>query len=203
MEPLAQGMLLDQRLELADHLGMAAAGEVGVDRQLGRPHAKLVQAPDLGGGERLVGHVGERAAPPERERFAGALVLEHLLEPDDVDLVVGQLQLVAAAVRGDPRAVSVQQPAQLRDVQLHHLRCARRWLLAPQALGEVIGGDRPAGLEREHREHRTLLRCAERDRSSVDAHLDRPKEAQIHRERRGSGHDQPTLLPVEAGVNRV
>ena len=76
MEPLAQGMLLDQRLELADHLGMAAAREVGVDRQFDRPHAKLVQAPDLSGGERLVGDVGERLAAPERERLAWALVLE-------------------------------------------------------------------------------------------------------------------------------
>ena len=37
----------------------------------------------------------------------------------------------------------------------------------------------------------------------VEPRLDRPKEAQIHAERRRSGHAGPTLLPVETRVNRV
>jgi hypothetical protein len=69
VQPLAQRMLVDERLELADQLAVAARREVGVDRHFGRAHAQLAQPVDLGGGERLVGHVGERRAVPQRERL--------------------------------------------------------------------------------------------------------------------------------------
>ena len=74
------GCSRDERVELADHLAMAAGREVGVDRQLGRAQPQLLEAADLGGGERLVGDVGERLAAPQRERLARARLLEQALE---------------------------------------------------------------------------------------------------------------------------
>ena len=70
MQVLAQRMLGDQRVELADHLGVPAGREVGVDRHLRRAQPQIVEAADLGGRERLVGDVRERVAVPQRERLA-------------------------------------------------------------------------------------------------------------------------------------
>ena len=70
VQALAQRMRGDQRVELADHLGVAARREVGVDRALGRAQPQLLEPADLGGRERLVGDVGERVAAPQRERLA-------------------------------------------------------------------------------------------------------------------------------------
>jgi hypothetical protein len=46
--------------------------------------------------------------------------------------------------------------------------------LSPEALGEAIGRDRAAELQREHRQHRALLGGAERDGPAVEARLDWP-----------------------------
>ena len=124
VQPLAQRVLGDERVELADHLGVPAGVEVRVDRQLGRAQPQLVEPADLGGRERLVGDVGQRLAAPQRERLPGAPVVEQPLEPRRVDVAVGQPQLVAAPVGDDLRAVAVEQPAQVRHVELHHLRRA-------------------------------------------------------------------------------
>ena len=167
-------MLRDERLQLGDHLGVPAGLEVGVDRHLGGAQPQVLEPADLRGGERLVGDVGERVAAPQRERLARATLLHQVLEADRVDVVVGQLQLVAAAAGHDSNAVAVEQPAQVRHVELQHLRRARRRLLPPQALDEAIGRHRPARLEREHREHRPLLARAQLDRPVSELHLGRP-----------------------------
>ena len=66
------GVLGDQRLEAADHLGVASRRELGVDRELDRAQVKLLEPPDLGARERLPGDVGERRAAPELERALAA-----------------------------------------------------------------------------------------------------------------------------------
>ena len=66
-------MLGDQCLELSDDLRVAAEREVGVDAILEAGDASLLEAPDLGLRERLVGEVGERRAAPEIERVAQAI----------------------------------------------------------------------------------------------------------------------------------
>ena len=67
-EALAQRVLVDERAQRADDLGVAARVEVALDRELRRPQVELLQPPRVRGRERLVAHVGERLAPPERER---------------------------------------------------------------------------------------------------------------------------------------
>ena len=81
VQPLAQRMLVDQRLELADHLAVAAGVEVVVDRQLGRAQSQLVEPPDLGA-PRTARRRRRRAPSPRHsaERLAGAPVVEQALE---------------------------------------------------------------------------------------------------------------------------
>ena len=62
-------MLGDERLQLADELGVPAELELGVDPLLDRGEAQLLEAGDLALGEGVVGEVGQRLAAPERERL--------------------------------------------------------------------------------------------------------------------------------------
>jgi hypothetical protein len=67
VQALAQRLLHDQRLELADHLGVAPGGEVLADRLLDRPEPQLLEPADLERRERL-GRRRRRAAGPATAR---------------------------------------------------------------------------------------------------------------------------------------
>jgi hypothetical protein len=84
--------------------------------------------------------------------------------------------------------VLAQQTAQPPHVVLEHLGGAGRWVLAPQALDQMVGLDRAVGLEAQHRQHGTLLGPAERERPAVGAGVNRAKNAELH----GSAHPTAT-----------
>jgi hypothetical protein len=95
------------------------------------------------------------------------------LELQRVDRRRVDLQLVAASVGRDPRrAILGQQPPQLGDALLHHLRPSRRRLLAPQAVDQPLNRDGCVRVERQHREHRTLLGAAQPDRMAIPLDVD-------------------------------
>ena len=171
---LAQGVRFDERLELADRLGVPPRLEVRVECELGRVQTQFVEPADLGCGERLVREVGERLPAPQRKRLPCARFAEQALELRRVDVAIGQLQLVAAPMGDDLCAVAVEQPAQVRHVELDHLRRAGRRMLTPEPFGETVGGDRVPDTQRQHRQHRALLRTAERERSAIEDRLDGP-----------------------------
>ena len=105
-------MLINQPMELADHVVVTSAGEVGVDRKLGRAQPELLESTDLRGSERLLGHVRQRSAPPERKRLAGSTGLragarrgvDQPLKAFRVNHVGRHAQFVAAPVGNDLRA---------------------------------------------------------------------------------------------------
>ena len=68
-EPLAQRLVGDQALELADQLGPGAEGQVGLDPLLHADQPQLLQPGDLGLGERLVAEVGQGRPPPQGQRL--------------------------------------------------------------------------------------------------------------------------------------
>ena len=70
VQPLAQRVLRQQRVDLADDLLVVAVGQVRVDRQLRGGQAQLLEPPDLRRRERLVGDVGQWIAAEQRERLA-------------------------------------------------------------------------------------------------------------------------------------
>jgi hypothetical protein len=185
-KPLTHRVPLDQLLKLADHREVLTPCKRVVDGELARSCPELLQAADLGRRERLVGEIVERRTAPQHECLADRVAGRPLsrghqpLEAQRVDRVRGRAQLVAAAAGQDLRHVAAEQLAQLRDVELHHLRCARRRLLAPQPLDQAIGRDRRVGPQRQHRQHRALLGGAQRDGPSVDAGLDQSEEPDFH-----------------------
>src|SRR5262245_33218302 len=102
-------MLTHERLELADQLGLAAAGKVGVDSFLERRQPELLQAGRGSLGERREPEVGESRPAGEREGFAqrrrggrgragGSLppgALDESLEPGEIELVRLELEQIA------------------------------------------------------------------------------------------------------------
>ncbi len=66
-EALAQRVLGDEGLELADELGVQAEREAGFDPLFESDEAELLETSDLGLSERLVCEVGERGATPKRQ----------------------------------------------------------------------------------------------------------------------------------------
>ena len=70
---LAQRVLVDERLELCDHVPMPTESEIGVDPHLGRRDPQLLEAGDGCLGEVLVGELDERGTPPQRERASQPL----------------------------------------------------------------------------------------------------------------------------------
>ena len=67
-ERLAQRVVADERLELADHVAVAAELEVGVDPLLAGDEPQLLEASDLRLREVVERELGERRAAPELER---------------------------------------------------------------------------------------------------------------------------------------
>ena len=71
MQAFTQRVLGDQPVELACQLGVAPGRHVGVNRHFRRAQpAQIVEAPDLGSGERLVREVRQRLAAPQRQGLA-------------------------------------------------------------------------------------------------------------------------------------
>ena len=96
-ERLAERVLSDQRLELADDVAVPPELEIRLDPLLERDESKLLEPSDLGLRELLERELGERRAAPELERACeelapllgacAARVPERELEPLRVDLL--------------------------------------------------------------------------------------------------------------------
>ena len=205
-QSLAQRLIRDQRPQLAENLPVATSGEVGVDRHLGRLQPQLLQPPDLGARERLIRHVGQRAAAPQRQRRPCFSVRRPVglhrrgdqpLEPGRIDPIDREPELVAAAAGQDLRRAAAQQLAQLGHVELHHLGRRRRGPLAPQSLTQPIGRHGLVDLQREHRQHGALLRRTERYRPAVKARLDRPEKTDVHIGARDDPTPGPAADPIQ------
>ena len=129
-QPLAMRMLRDQRLQLADELGVPAQRQVGLDPLLERRQPQLLEPAALDPRERLLAELRQRRAAPQRQRLAQqprrtlgvgvARLGDEPLEARQVD----QLRLDLRA--GSPAAASCsasgrQHLPQPRDVHLHGL----------------------------------------------------------------------------------
>ena len=117
MDPLTQRVRGDELVELADDLGVPAGRERRVDRQLAGAQPLVVEAPDLGAREGLVGDVVERPPAPQRQRLVherarpvirAARLPHELLEPHSVDRIGGHAQLVASSARQDRSVAAIR-----------------------------------------------------------------------------------------------
>ena len=202
---LAQRVLADERLELADHLRVASECEVGVDPILERGEPQLLEAGDGGLGERLEREVAERRTAPQRQRASqprrpglrvarseGAAPLRRQdLEAVEVDLLGLGQQAVPRPLRHDHPGVA-ECLAELRHVHLDAVRGRARRLAAPELVDQAVDGDRLVRVQEEDREQRTLLRSPEWEELVPFAGLERSEDAEL-------GHDRPTVNDLPAG----
>jgi hypothetical protein len=158
---LAQRMLGDQRLQLADELVVAAEGEVRVDPKLQRGDAKLFEAKDRRLGERLVREVRERCAAPEREPLAqpvsrapevlvrerATTALEELLEALDVDRSGRGLHRVAARPRH--QHLRWEHSPKTRHQRGERVRRRLRCVVAPEVFDEAVARDDLVGSQEQ------------------------------------------------------
>jgi hypothetical protein len=104
-EGLAQRVLADERVELADDVAVAAELEVGVDPLLERNKAQLLQPVRVRLRPCVEGELGERRAAPEAERLA---------ERAPLGLGVGRTRLAQQPLEAhgvDPLALDVKHVA--------------------------------------------------------------------------------------------
>jgi shikimate dehydrogenase len=115
---------------------------------------------------------------PENHRGAGFLAaLRTVADPAGKSFVV-------LGAGGAARAIAVEagfRRGAVITIRSRHAVCApssaaRSAPLTAEGhtLDETIGRERLSDMEREHRQHRTLLWRAERERAAFDARLDRP-----------------------------
>jgi hypothetical protein len=174
-------VLEDERLELADELGMSPEREIRVDSLLERGEPQLLETSDLDLREGLVREVGERGTPPERQCLAEAVrvaSLEQPLEPVEIELSRLEPDRVPRRAREDP--VGAQDLPELRDVVLERVGGRARRLARPELVDEAVGGDDLCAPRQEQREHRPLPRAPERQLLPVGDDLERSQDAELH-----------------------
>ena len=175
-QPLAGGMLGDQPPQVGDELRVPARGERGLHPDLDRRQPLLLEPLDVALREPLEGEVGERRSTPQRERLAqdgrrvvravvaqrAAAVVDQPLEPLGVELARLDVEAVAGG-RGRHDVPVAERLAQARDMDLDRPHRARRRLVTPQRLGELLRAHRLVGPQQQHGQDSALLRTAQRD----------------------------------------
>ncbi len=184
-------MRYDECFEISEQLCVPAEGKLGVDALLGRAHPELLQADDVGLGEFLVGKVGQDWSAPQRIRRrvprgcafqisacgCGPAVGHARFESEHVDLRRIEREHVARGLHHDDLG-RAERLAHLRDHALQRVGHSGRWIVVPQAFGEVIRRDDVPALQSEHRQHGSELRPRHGPRDSIDAvHLQRPEKS--------------------------
>jgi hypothetical protein len=191
-ERLAQWVIPDQRLQLADHVGVAAELEVRLDPFLARNQPKLLEAPGLCLSEVVEGEFREGGAAPECEGIIQTLApfgrrqlahpRERPLEPASVDLILSDMEHVARCPGLED--VGSERTPQAPDRVLQRGGRRLRRFLAPEEVDQPIRRNDPSGLEYEDRQKPALLRTTERDRPGLVRDLEWAEYPEFERHRR-------------------
>ena len=197
-QPLPVGVLADQPAEPGDDRVVLAEGEHRLEQPLDRDHPQLLQAGDLGLGERLAGEVAERRPAPlaerrleRRDRLTGvpgrelpAPVLGEGLEAVRVEGVGLDAELVSVVPcqqrSRDAVARDGERLAQARHVDLHGLRRRRRRLVSPQLVDHARRAQRLVAVQQQEAEQRPLLAPLHGDFAALVEHFERTEDAVVH-----------------------
>ena len=180
---LAQRVLGDQRLEVADEQRSVAQLQPRLEAALPGHGAQLGQPDGLGLDPGLTGVLAVGGAPPQREGVVeGAYgvrglqrrgAVDRLLEAAGVDRLGREPERVAGAgARDDPVPVpghgfGLQAAAQVADVGLDRRRAVGRRMVSPDAVDEPLGRNDLAAHHHQRRKHGALAPPAEIDDGTV------------------------------------
>jgi len=191
-QPLAQRMLLDQRLELPDQLAMPAQHQLGLDPVLERGQPRFSQPGDHRGRELAVGKLGQRCAPPQAQGLTqqpsrrrrvleaqrGAALRRQILEPVGVHGARRHLEGVTPGPADD--AIAAEYLAQPGDIYLQPVP-GGEIRTGPQPVQQLISGHRMPARQRERGQQRPRPGPADIHHPAVVIdNLERPEDAQLH-----------------------
>ncbi len=167
-----------ERLELRDHLCLAAELEVGLDPFLESREAELFEPCQLTRKPERVRNVGKRRPPPERERLVeeggGCLpatlpcclrgILPESFEADEIEAVAHVKHVARLAGFENTRRKELPQA---RDVAEDDLSRGCRRPLAPEVVDKPFDRHHSSSLERQYRQHETGLPRGDRKKRPV------------------------------------
>ena len=93
---------------------------------------------------------------------------------------LGQVDPDRVAGRPGLDAIRAQQPPEPGDMYLQGLWGGVRRVLLPEGVDQAVTRDGLIRMEQENREQRTLLAAAQRERPTINAHLDGTKDSEFH-----------------------
>ena len=190
---LAQRVVGHERLQLADHVRLAAEREVGVDPRSHAHQAQVIEALGLADGELLVADVLQRRAPPEAERVgqqpargrviaAGERVAAlggQSLEPLRIH-GVGTVEAERVPVRAPDDRLLAQDAAEARHDELERIGGMGGQAVAPQRLDRDVRRHDPRAVHEQHREQPQRASRA-RQRVAVGAdRFDGAEDPELH-----------------------
>ena len=189
---LVQRVETDQRLELTGGLRLASDREHRFESRLEcfEPHA--LEPGDLGLCERLGRQIGECRPTPqcdgacecrlgfgERLRAKlGSAFGQEPLELVHVEIAGSDAEDIARRFRGE-RAVVAEEPAELRDVDLHAVGGGCGGIVAPERIDEAIARYDAISLEEQQREHAALLETTEWNDARVVDHFEWSEDSEL------------------------
>ncbi len=168
-----QRMVGQQPAQLRDDLGVAAAGQLGLDPEFGGVKVELGQPFGFRLDQCRRRDIGQRAAMPERERLGqlrrralrvpGGIstpALAHQgLEHLGVGVPRGQAQQVTGSAGDQESAVGVtEEPTQPQHVDADEVARLGRRSLAPHLVDQYVDGNDLPGVDQQGSQDRTPLR---------------------------------------------
>ena len=124
----------------------------------------------------------QRRTAPQSERFVQPALVPQSLEAREVEFLGLDTEYVTRRLRGD--ALTTEQLAQVGDMDLQPFLRGRGRRGAPERVDQPVGRHDSVRVEHEGEEQRTLLLAAEVERSPVRDDFQRPKDPELHSERR-------------------
>ena len=189
-QALAERLLADERLELADERSVTAEGELGLDPPFEPDQPQLVEPADRRARKRLVREVGERRPAPESECVAKTLrrhrglvrlgLVEQAREAVEVELVRPGPEHVAGRPRLEPFRRAAESLPELRDAHLQRGHARGRRAFRPELVEQPVARDDLVRVQEQEREQRPLARPAERQRPTAVGDLKRSKDPELH-----------------------
>jgi hypothetical protein len=192
-QPLAQGMLAHERLELGDEPPMAPERQLSLHPILDGREPQPLETLHLGDRERPELDIGERRAPPQRlglayhrRRARGVALLKRPpsfrhqhVEPGQVELVRLKRYQVSGRARDDttPAVARSQQLPQTRHLDAEPM--LRLGIPAEQLVDQPIERYDTVWIQEQNREQGAQLRPWDRQRFSVPADLERPQDPEV------------------------
>jgi hypothetical protein len=177
-QALAPGVLLDERLKLADQLIVAAIRHVPLEELLETGQTQLNETGYLDLREGLVRELGQRRSPPQRQRISQPSLLLQLLEAGQIEPIRLHPQEIARRPR--LHTVLPEQLPQARHVHLKRLVGGLGRVVLPERVDQAVARNHVVGVQQEHHQQGLLFRAPQFQRSSVLHYLERTEDPELH-----------------------